>query len=315
MNKILTIKRVVLSLLVILPFTAKAQTDIQLSQQLFNRVYYNPAAAGASQYTNGVLIARQQWVGFPKSPQLLVFSGDTYLPKINSGLGLSIIADRLGIEHSNNFNLSYSYHLRVGSETNLSFGLSAGVLYRSVDAGSVVFPDPTDPNTGILMQEENKLSPDFNFGLELNHRNFTLGAAVTHLARSSSKADDLTAGRHFYLYGRYRFTITPEWDLVPTLAAQNNIKDYQLEANLMCFYKQKYWLGASFRTNEKLESESLVAMLGFYIADLVRIGYAYDLNVGKLNSFSSGSHELMLGIRIKPKTSSSNKTPRLFLEY
>ena len=57
------------------PLISTAQNDIQLSQQLFNRVYYNPAAAGASQYINGILFARQQWVGFPQAPRTLVVYG------------------------------------------------------------------------------------------------------------------------------------------------------------------------------------------------------------------------------------------------
>lgn len=308
-------KQVVIFLLSLCPLISNAQTDIQLSQQLFNRVYYNPAAAGASQYINGVAIARQQWAGFSGAPKQIVFSADGYLSKIKSGLGLSAIVDKLGMENSTNINVSYSYHIRVSSKTNLSFGLSVGVLHRSVDKDKIVFPDPNDPNAVTFLQEKNKTEPDFNFGFELNHENFTFGASVTHLNNSSSSSKDLVSGRHFYAYGRYRFELTPDWDLVPTLAAQNNIKTFQMEVNAMTFYKKRFWLGASYRVNDKIESESIVGMLGLYITDFLRLGYAYDLNVGNIGSYSSGSHEIMLGFRIKPKTRSYNKTPRLFLEY
>ncbi len=307
-------KRVVAFLLTLCPLVLNAQTDIQLSQQLFNRVYYNPAAAGASQYINGSLIARQQWTGFSGAPKQIVFSADGYLPKIKSGLGVSAVVDKLGVESSTNVNFAYSYHVRLASQTNLSFGLSVGVMYRAADRNKLIFAE-NDPNNNYYGLDENKIEPDFNFGIELNHEKFTIGAAVSHLSNSSTTHKDLISGRHFYLYGRYRIELTEDWDLVPTLAAQNNIKSFQLEVNAMAFYKKRYWVGASYRVNDKLESESIVAMLGLYITDFLKLGYAYDLNVGDIGSYSSGSHEIMLGFRIKPKTRSYNKTPRLFLEY
>ena len=105
------------------------------------------------------------------------------------------------------------------------------------------------------------------------------------------------------------------WDLVPTLAMQNISNVAQFEVNLMGFYQKRYWAGVSFRADEHIRGESLVGMAGLYITDFIRIGYAYDLNLGNLSSNSSGSHELMLGVRLKPNTRGSNKTPRLFLEY
>ncbi|MDR0660072.1 MAG: type IX secretion system membrane protein PorP/SprF [Prevotellaceae bacterium] len=308
-------KRVLIFLLILCPFASNGQTDMQLSQQLFNRVYYNPASAGASQYINGILLARQQWTGFSKAPRQIVFSADGYLPKIKSGLGISALVDKLGIEQSTNVNFSYSYHIRLSPKTNLSFGLSVGILHRSVDKNAAIFTDPTDPNVGAFLQDDSKTNPDFNFGVELNHENFAFGAAVTHLSNSSTDRKDLVSGRHFYLYGRYKIELTSDWDLVPSLSAQNNIKDFQLEVNAMTFYKKRFWAGASYRVNDKFESESVVGMLGLYITDFLRVGYAYDLNVGDIGSYSSGSHEIMLGFRIKPKVRNSNKTPRLFLEY
>lgn len=308
-------KRVVAFLLTLCPFILNAQTDIQLSHQLFNRVYYNPAAAGASQYVNGLLVARQQWAGFSGAPKQIVFSADGYLPKIKSGLGISAIVDKLGIENSTNINASYSYHVRLAAKTNLSFGLSIGVMYKSVDKDKAIFTDPNDPDALLYLQDDSKVEPDFNFGIELNHENFTFGAAVSHLSNSSTTHKDLISGRHFYAYGRYKIELTENWDLVPTLAAQNNIKSFQIEVNAMAFYKKRFWAGASYRVNDDIKSESVVGLLGLYITDFLRLGYAYDLNMGDIGSYSSGSHEIMLGFRIKPKARSYNKTPRLFLEY
>lgn len=308
--------KVFFAVLIFLPFLAKAQNDAQISHQLFNRVYYNPSAAGASQFINGTLIGRQQWVGFPKAPQVILFSADGYLSNINSGLGLSVISDKLGYEYSTNAIASYSYHIKVFEGANLSFGLGVGAIYKSIKVNDSRFANPSDPNVVLFQQNDSKISPDFSFGVEFNMEMLTLGASVTHIDKSpSSVSNDLSASRHFYAYGRYKTEINSQWDLVPSLSFQNSVRAIQLELNIMTFYKKNYWLGISYRTNRSLEGESWVGLIGLNITDYLRLGYSYDLNIGSIGKYTSGSHELMLGFRLKPRMNYSRKSPRLFLEY
>ena len=80
-------KKALVFLLALLPIWVYGQTDIQLSQQLFSRVNYNPAATGASNYINAFLMAREQCVGFKDAPSSPVFNVHNYFNSIRSGMG------------------------------------------------------------------------------------------------------------------------------------------------------------------------------------------------------------------------------------
>ena len=81
---------VVLICLALSKVDVQAQNDVQLSQQMFSRINYNPAATGLSEDIHLYLLARQQWVGFKLAPQTIVFNGHTFVPWTRSGWGFSI---------------------------------------------------------------------------------------------------------------------------------------------------------------------------------------------------------------------------------
>jgi hypothetical protein len=72
-------------------------------------------------------------------------------------------------------------------------------------------------------------------------------------------------------------------------------------------YKDMVWLGSSIRyaVVSGASVQAIGFMTGYQFENNLSIGYAYDLNVGKIGAATSGSHEIVLGIRFnKP-----NKAP------
>jgi hypothetical protein len=51
------------------------------------------------------------------------------------------------------------------------------------------------------------------------------------------------------------------------------------------------WAGIGFRTRD-----AATVMVGFNHRETLRIGYAFDITTTDLKNYSSGSHEVMLGI-------------------
>lgn len=47
--------------------------------------------------------------------------------------------------------------------------------------------------------------------------------------------------------------------------------------------------------------DSFSALVGTTINNYIDFGYSYDANVSKLSMFNSGSHEIILGLRINYK--------------
>jgi hypothetical protein len=52
------------------------------------------------------------------------------------------------------------------------------------------------------------------------------------------------------------------------------------------------WLGFSGRTKDALS-----IMVGYNYNDLLLFGYSYDITTTNLRKYSSGTHELMIGVR------------------
>jgi type IX secretion system PorP/SprF family membrane protein len=294
-----------------MPMLAFGQTDIQMSQHMFNRATYNPASTGASRYINIYGHWRDQWQGFSNAPQTMFLTINSYFPDLKSGLGVVAIKDKIGFERNILFKLSYAYHIHFNSSSYLSLGLSAGLLDRYIDWTQSILGEH-DSDYVIPKEPENRTVADFDFGAEYNLERFTLGLSVTHLNRRADKTLYNTMGQHFYGYVKYKFGLNMDFDLVPALFVQNSNKSMHMESNLVLFYRNKAWIGASYRVDDKFESEAVVGILGLDLFDFLRISYSFDYNTGKIGRYSNNTHELMLGIRIERPQKIYTKSPRFF---
>ncbi len=156
-------------LFMFLPLAVRAQQMPLYSQYVMNAFMINPAIAGSDGYTSFNLTARQQWVGFKDAPSTQSFSFQTrilrksYVIKNKSinnrslkpsskgrvGLGGFLYNDRNGAIDRTGLQLAYAYHIFVG-ETQLSFGLSAGIFQFRVREDQLSFIDQNDPIIGSL---------------------------------------------------------------------------------------------------------------------------------------------------------------------
>jgi type IX secretion system PorP/SprF family membrane protein len=278
---------------------------------MFNRTTYNPASTGASRYVNIYGHWREQWQGFGReAPQTMFLTAHSYFPDLKSGMGIIALNDKLGIERNMQFKLSYAYHVHLTSNSYISLGLSAGVLNRSIDWPNAK-PAEYDPTT-IRDLAENKWTADFDFGVEYNMERFTGGISLTHLSRTADRATHTDMGHHFYGYLKYRFPINFNFDIVPSLFAQNNKKSTHIELNTVLFYRSKAWAGISYRVDENFSSESVVGILGIEVMDMLRISYSFDYNIGKIGLYANNTHEVMLGVRLSRPQKVYAKTPRFF---
>ena len=54
------------------------------------------------------------------------------------------------------------------------------------------------------------------------------------------------------------------------------------------------WVGASYRTQD-----ALVALCGLQFMEQYELSYSYDITVSPIRHHSAGSHEIMVGFRVK----------------
>ena len=112
---------ILLSLLSLVTF---AQQDAGFSMYFFNPVYVNPGYAGSRELFSGSLVHRSQWAGMRGAPVTQSLSMHSALPNTHVGLGFQFYNDKAGPMSNTGINLTYAYHLPVGDESILAFGLS-----------------------------------------------------------------------------------------------------------------------------------------------------------------------------------------------
>jgi len=272
------------------------QQDPQFSQNMFNKLYANPAYAGSSEGICGTLIYRDQWSGFDGAPKTGLFSLDAPVNFLHGGLGLTLLAaDELGFENTFAVKLAYAFRFNIG-QGNLAIGLDAGFLQKSID-GDFKFNDPNDP---IIPNSSasGSIFPDLGAGIYYNSDKLYLGASSSHLLESEVDYGDFTTkmARHYYFMGGYRFEFSPALSLTPSFHIKNVADQTQVDINANFHFNNRFWIGGSYRLED-----AIVIMAGLNITPNLRLGYSYDLTTSDLKDHSNGSHEIMLGYCYKIK--------------
>jgi type IX secretion system PorP/SprF family membrane protein len=265
-----------------LPFT---------SQYMFNDYVLNPAVGGSLDYMPISTSIRSQWSGLDGAPKTQTISAHKKIGK-RVGLGGFLFNDLTGPVSEKGLQLSYAYHLPLKNEAHLSFGLGAMLFVHSLDVNQLKFEEGSDAATQNL--SNNSFSPDANFGILYYSDKYKIGISIPQLFQNSvfenQQNDNLNSlVRHYFLHGEYTFSLNDEVDLIPSsLIKYVTGAPAQVDLNARVLYKDKYWLGFSYR-----DRESIVALFGLEFKDF-RFGYSYDITLTDIKAYSSGTHELFL---------------------
>jgi type IX secretion system PorP/SprF family membrane protein len=68
----------------------------------------------------------------------------------------------------------------------------------------------------------------------------------------------------------------------------------QIDLGARVFYKNKIWVGATYRTKD-----AIAAMLGYTHKENLTFGYSYDITTSNLKNYNNGTHELIIALRFK----------------
>jgi len=289
-------KATITSIILMMSFTvAKSQQDPMFTQYMFNQLAVNPGYAGSGEVANITILNRRQWVGFEGAPQTLSITANTPIPKINCGLGLSLITDKIGPTKQTGFFVDYSYQLKVSEKGKLGMGLKGGFTFYKANFQDI---QTTDDNDVAFSQNINgDVKANFGIGFFYYTKKFYAGFSIPKLLNN-----DLTTGtnvkneklsvseRHYYFSVGNVFDLNEKLKLRPSVQAKINKGapiQFDLTANFI--FMEKFWLGAMYRTGDAF---GLMAQV--QIIKQVRVGYSYDFTTSQLAKYNSGSHEIMV---------------------
>jgi type IX secretion system PorP/SprF family membrane protein len=243
------------------------------SQYLYNKFLIDPAHAGSDGYTSFNITTREQWVGYSGAPRTYSISWQTrilkrgykmnkticnrtpFVPKTDGrvGLGSYIFNDRNGLIQRTGFQASYSYHMWLKENTQLSLGLAFTGYHFNINANELSFEDTNEPWLNNNLRR-GVFIPDADFGIYLLNPKFDIGFSALQLFGAAAKIGDYAyrnfrMDRHYYLFGSYNLTAGSRTELEPSILFKisEQIKP-QADIGITYIYDQNIWTGLSYRT-------------------------------------------------------------------
>lgn len=280
-------------------FVSKAQQDPQWTQFMYDKLSYNPAAAGFSDAWCLTGMTRQQWTGFnvgEPSTTLINFTTPIF-SKLKGGFGFTYYNDQIGYETTNVMRLSYSLHLKeLGLEIlggDLGIGFSASYNTKVIDGDDWITPDGGPVGAGgdeaipVLGAKDAGMS--FNAGLYYEHpSSLYIGVSTTNLSEADLKDLKMSSVRHYYAMAGFDYEVINNFKLRANgLMKTDGVKQqYDLNLNVLAF--DRFWAGATYRHNDAIAPMAGVKFGGF------KLGYSYGIPTSFIGYYSNGNHEIMV---------------------
>lgn len=287
----------------------QAQQDHMFSQYMFNMMAMNPAYAGSRDVLSMTALYRNQWGGIEGAPQTTTFTIDMPVNRERIGLGLQLFNDRIGEYNTTGAYASYAFRIKVGSRSTLGLGIQAGASSFQADLAKVKTDQGGDP---AFSENISKILPNFGSGLYLSNDRFYLGVSVPQLIKNkltdyNSGVQRATQRRHVYAMTGFVIRLSPVLKLKPsTLVKYVEGASLGIDGNLNLWIADRIAVGGSYRRNQFNSYESalnegknyyqdaIVGIVEVQLSDQLRLGYAYDQMLNKMQTFRLPSHEIML---------------------
>ena len=266
-----------------------AQELNRFSQFNFIKGLYNPGALATDAPLQADLVFRDQWAGVEGSPSTFGFNG-AYELRSDMAVGLHFYNDRIGLLQTNSISASYAYRLLLDERKYFAFGLGLGAnnLTNDLTSAKTITVDPA------FAQNYSYWKFNGSFGVYYRSSRFYAGLSLPQLLSNSITANGLGFKPQqltYILISGYYLELGEKFYLNPNLQikAQQNTP-IQGDFLLRMVY-DSYALSLGYRSEN-----SLIAGLDVTFGDRIRVGYAFNYDVGSLARIKGASHEVHLGL-------------------
>lgn len=286
------------------------QQDPMFSQYMFNTLAINPAYAGSADMLTANIIYRHQWVEFEGAPRTATVVMHGPLRKEAISVGGTLINDQHGPVKQTGIFGDISYRIFFDN-SKLAFGLKAGLnLFQA----NLVDLNPVDEEDPVFAANiNNKPLPNFGAGAMWYSKRSYVGLAVPKLLNNPLIDGNLPdfdlngERRHVFLTAGTAIPVNNYVYFKPSMmvkAVSGAPVSFDVTAQFL-FY-DKFWLGAMYRFQD-----AAGVLVQYSINNKLSIGYAYDYILSDIGQYSSGSHEIMIGIDFGSRYT-GDVSPRFF---
>ena len=296
-NRIITIL-----LLSFVSLVGNAQQDAQYTQFMSNKLVINPAYAGSRDAISVTALYRHQWLGLDGAPRTSTLSMNAPINKMNSGVGLSLIYDRIGLSEIWFVDMAYAYRLRLDDKNWLNIGATARLEHFGVRWDEA---DPINPgDIDIPDDSPNRVMPDFGIGVYYHNPHFYAGLSVPHLLKNELYLDtrnNPNAGqyyanqRHVYLMTGGVVRLNDKVKMRPAaLFKYQRESPFDMDLNLSFVLVDALWLGGSYRLGDSVDG-----IVQYQFSPQLKVGLAYDYPISDLRRVTPGGFEVMVDYLFK----------------
>jgi type IX secretion system PorP/SprF family membrane protein len=295
-----------ISFLILLGLFMNAQQLPQYTQYMLNEMAINPAVAGKNEFADVRSNNRYQWIGITDAPRTYMLTAHGPIKAKNMGVGMNLYTDIVGPTRRTGLNFAYAYHLKLNEEMRLAMGLSAGVLQWGIDGSKLILHDDGDQN--LLTTYQTTYVPDFGAGLNFYSKDkYYFGVSVPQIYQSPLLLYGTTNSSkivsHINVNGAYKFELGDDFKVEPSfLLKYASPAPPKIDGGLRVIYQEQIWLGGAYRHND-----AFTALIGYMYKNYLMIGYSYDFTTTALKKYTTGTHELMLGLHFSRKQASAWK--------
>lgn len=235
-----------------------------------------------------------QWVGVDGAPLTNYLDVHKGFGK-SFGLGGGFILDKTSMISRFSGNVSGSYRIGLGENQNIRVGISLGIYQVGVNTSEAVVQDPSDE---VIAGSRSGMTFNNEVGLIYNYKKFLIGVSIPQAFETSAKYEvgstdaEFGIDRHFTAFMKYDWGVSEKINLEPSTMMKKVGNVNQFDINLMGTFNHLISLGLGYRTDV-----GMLARFRLRLKEMFVIGYAYEFAGSNISSYSSGSHEIMLGIK------------------
>ncbi len=309
-------RKYIIILLIIIAVPVGAQDLPDLSNYQHNWMIYNAAFTGSRDAASISTFLRQKDFTGP-GPMYQQVSGHTPLKNEKLALGVNWFSEQnagtlFGDDQAaapfkkSSILFNYAYRIWVGGG-RMSLGLSGGVTSFVENFSNLTLTDPDDAS---FIAGEREYLPNFGAGalyyVDNKDKKYFVGLSVPYFLSRGERRNSIAHDFNTYtgvFTGGYRFKINDAFSIFPTALVifdmGTKTLNYQGSLNFG-FIQDKITIGAIYKSSKAISVNANIEL-----SRRIMLGYSYDYYLDNVNSYFSGSHEIVLRYEFRKTIESS----------
>jgi type IX secretion system PorP/SprF family membrane protein len=290
-------KRIITIALLFVTLIGFSQQEPQFSLFWKNYSLFNPANTAVSNTHYANVSYRLEHLELTTNPQNVSANYEMKIKKINSGVGLGYLNQKIGLSTSQKMYLNYAYHLKLPKiNGSISIGLSANYQIMKFTSS---WNGPTTGYNSVLDPSLPKGASEgrlnVNSGLLFKTKKIEIGVSLTQINEPRFDKLNFSNSEHIFGMASYKFQLIKGLIYQPTIYFKSDYVAGVIELNNRFILKDKYFIGLMYR-----HDVAVGVQLGATLFTNFQIAYAYDLLTSPLTQYAKGGyHEMTLSFKIK----------------